>query len=52
VLVIAIAVLIGIIIATSHLGLVSGVIVAIIFIIICLTASLLQVIFNFLNKKF
>ncbi|CAF0801221.1 unnamed protein product [Rotaria sp. Silwood1] len=43
ILAIAMVILIGIIVATSRLGFVNGIIVAIIFIIIFLTASLLQV---------
>ncbi|CAF0965124.1 unnamed protein product [Adineta steineri] len=38
-----IIILVGIIVNTSHLGVAKGVIVAIIFIIICLTASLVQI---------
>ncbi|UJR25854.1 hypothetical protein I4U23_007204 [Adineta vaga] len=42
-LVIVIVILIGIIITTSHLGFAKGIIVGIIFIVLCLTASLLQI---------
>ncbi|CAF1346497.1 unnamed protein product [Rotaria magnacalcarata] len=43
ILVIALVILIGTIVTTSRLGVTKGIIVAIIFIIVCLTASLLQI---------
>ncbi|CAF3394744.1 unnamed protein product [Rotaria socialis] len=43
VLVIALVILIGTIVTTSRLGVAKGIIVAIIFILVCLTASLLQI---------
>jgi hypothetical protein len=45
-LAIVIVILIGVIVTTSHLGFAKGILVGIIFIIICLTASVLQVTFS------
>jgi len=45
-LAIVIVILIGVIVTTSHLGFAKGILVGIIFIIICLTASVLQVKFS------
>jgi hypothetical protein len=42
-LAIVIVILVGIIVTTSHLGFVKGIVVGIIFIIICVTSSLLHV---------